>query len=610
MGIVPFKRRVGVPTDTGNRPIADVGAPIAQALGQAGHELQVSAQKNLEKEQSAIIFDIENKVQNKSRVQLEDDSLNRLGKSALKDEVNGVEGVYDTYVNEIDPFVDEAITQQVDPKFQQVARERIGQTTGRYKDRFAGFQFDQTVAYRAEQTADALTLRKNEVKNDFAAGVGTIASVKEAMADGAITLTAGSGGRSTVQASLAYNNALVEESITQAAAVNPELAREMLADKELKKTLDPKQTEALGNFIDTKEEDLLVEENINRIIGPAGGETPFTYDRQLEVAQDINDTDVRGRVVSEINNRENLNQRIEATRVNETLENYYERVFVQETPTSTTQIDNDPNLTGQSKAKLMIKSWLEKGQKGAGHFSENARFISFQNAMNNIVTGEWDERDIMNGVMPKEGAPTIDIRDGNRLIAEAKQFKQTGGNSYSGASKTYQALYPASYSNQEERSQVLYGVMQDVQSFRKAHNGTEPAQEDLEKFIKFNAQGIVESSWFNDPVDVDEAQIQFPTLTEAQGSEAVKREAIDLIDKQILDFQLNGVRFVTKNPDGTKTKKQVKFPLTQFIKATDEDEEYYLLGEPETPDGNVYFYTRKNKTLKMPLEKYLDIISK
>lgn len=584
-----YESQVSPASSSGGSFISDApGRQVGAALGQLGETISGLVEKRIDKTEKAKIVEESTLLQQQSLNTYLDAESNRQGKAALPNEETGDDGVYEDYNNQANQLVEKSLT-RIAPKYQDLAREQLGQVANSYRNKFAVFQSAQEASHRKEIMKQNLQATETELYSTMERGGGaeeisaTLGRVRELM-------TLGSGGQEVESQFNAYKAQVVADSIKAAAITDAGRALELLKVDALHKALDPTTIKALEVMLDKQR---IVQESDDIVSGMDAKQLP--YKARLEVANGIKDKDVRDATYAEVRRQEVVADAYKTKDQFDRVNDYYEKIFNDEADVSISEVRKDASL--EFSQREAVVSWLQSGSKKALQYDDVTRWKMWTRMQDNIVAGVADGSLSVNDIRKSVLEGGLDIRDAGRAENEFKVANATGGRTYKAVRSTITRKYASVDEDPQLKQQVIYGTDQYIDEWRSMNRG-EPPNDIVEKFVKWSAQGIVEQDFWDGTKEffglsestIHRARTNYPTIHDPQGVLASENDPtrINLVESNVLDLRFNGV-------------KGNKFPRAYY----DAERTWYILGQPEAADGMFYIQTQNGKVGHVTVGEWL-----
>lgn len=232
--------------------------------------------------------------------------------------------------------------------------------------------------------------------------------------------------------------------------------------------------------------------------------TATTPGSQLELAQQIEDDDVRDATISALTHKHAVQDKIDNENQFNTLEKYYSRIFVNKENVSLSSIDKDPTL--EPSQKLTVKSWIKSlvsasGGDGQGEDGPNGKVMKLNQwyaAYQKVLSGDWTEIDLMRAA--NQGV--LDPSSAKSLMGEVKKVREVP--SLGKAVETLKGELKTVFKKDEDAAQYMKTLYQDVLDFRTVHKRN-PSYNEIVKIGRELSQPDVEKAMFDvGSFDLDE----------------------------------------------------------------------------------------------------------
>lgn len=246
--------------------------------------------------------------------------------------------------------------------------------------------------------------------------------------------------------------------------------------------LDPSDREVLIGLAEKERVPFVADKETDRIESMTQSQAS-----QLELAQKIEDDEVRDAVISTLTHKHAVQDKIDNENQFNTLEKYYSRIFVNKENVSLSSIDKDPVL--DPSQKLAVKSWMKKAVGGGEETKKQQRLNQWFSAYQKVLSGDWQEIDLMRAANTAQ----LDPSDAKSLMGEVKKVREVP--SLGKAVETLKGELKTVFKKDEDAAQYMKTLYQDVLDFRTVHKrnpsyneivkmGRELSQPDVEKAMR------------------------------------------------------------------------------------------------------------------------------
>lgn len=492
-----------LPTVRGVRRDNNAEIQVANQLSNLGEAFQQIEQANAEKKARVSIYEAETALRKSSMELLADTSQNRLGKNALPDKETGYTGVYDEYLKFGNQQAEKVLA-DIDPRFQQAARERLGSVVSSYGDQFLLHQTKQQAIHRQETLHSLVNTMQEELNLAMASGAnGGVEDIKftyQRIEE--LTRQEAQGGK--VEDFLAQKkSALFENAILQASGTAPEKAMEMLLDKETQKTLTAAQKKSLQSQIESDTVKVGVERAVGQIMG-AG----LSYQGQMALADTLPkgnaiERDIHKRVVGEIEAARTIKERIKAENQSDLIASTWQEIVGDGNQKNLTPetIATDPRFSGlEVNQKDYLRSLLKKEKDPTA--SKATDFFLRSDAEDLIFSGRLDEAGVKQQVVEyvnSNGAKGIPPQYGQEMLDNVKKYRdapQIGG--------AAQILKDENDFDKEDQAKFNEVFYREVRSTMARNDGKPLDYTQILEIGRKLAKPINEAKWFPTPRFKDE----------------------------------------------------------------------------------------------------------
>jgi hypothetical protein len=571
MKVPMLQSQVSAPSSTGFTP--QQGSNAGQAVSNFA-DTALEIMDNREKRNAeAMIMEGENQLRQSNRAFLMDAKANRRGRGAMASDDGSVKSVYDDY-NEKSNQTMASLVDTVPKKYQQIARQRLSGVVNSGANTVASYQSGQEAIWREDTKKEAVL----QAENDLVFGVENgdpIMSLDTALDEvERISTVYGSGANKEYNAIKQSN--ITASAISLTASKNAGLARQMLNTKKYSKHLSLSQTDKLNGIIE-KEQDRQDAEGLIATAKESGAD----YQTSLELVRDSNASDdAKSMAVSQIKHTKAVNDEIAYEQSFKYLDILRDEILVGGNKAGYTplQVETDPAfdmLTPQHKK--IIQAWVKGDTSGlkAGQFEAVDKVTRWDNIMRQIDAGTITRSEILAG-----SGETHDVRDTKSLI---NYFQSHGSEGKTAERNAIQMIDMGPYRGlkAEQRSQIKYSALDDIQEWKAKNKGMVPSAETIKEIVRQNAEPMVDYSWWsktfgdeeNEKLQNQYKQIleQFPNLNKPQSELYDEGKKVPVMRRMAVHYRQNGWSQATP----TSVDKRISM----------------FLGEPSTPDGYIYYMT-------------------
>jgi len=323
--------------------------------------------------------------------------------------------------------------------------------------------------------------------------------------------------------------------------------------------LDPSDREVLIGLAEKERVPFVADKETDRIESMTQSQAS-----QLELAQKIEDDEVRDAVISTLTHKHAVQDKIDNEKQFNTLEKYYSRIFVNKENVSLSSIDKDPVL--DPSQKLAVKSWMKKavGGDGTGGGGEETkkqqRLNQWYSAYQKVLSGDWQEIDLMRAANTAQ----LDPSDAKSLMGEVEKVREVP--SLGKAVETLEGELKDVFGSKTKKAKFNRHLYQDVLEFRSTHKRNPGYDEILKMGRELSKPDVESKAWFRAADNpVDEAIL-------ADNPEATKPRYMQTDRQTLAQREVNKIR------------KQGEWPNAIW----DEEQNVYYLGKR---DGYRYYMT-------------------
>lgn len=480
--IPTYESSVALPSSVGAYKRNDAGEAVAGTVESFGNTLMQFAQQKEEREQRTAILAAKNEFQQRSLEEWEKTKQERQGQAALANEQTGFKGVYQNYNDNSRKWKDELLSKHgVNKRYRDKAIEHLGYVENSYRRNFAAWESTQIQEWRRQTLQDTQDVAEKQLASDLQAG-GGVEEINIAIANMNEQIEFIVGPTGNAQA-VKNGKRVAAATITKTALStllhdDPIRTKELLADDKIKKVLEPSDLVTLTELAEKERVPFEADKETDRIESIAG--TPAS---QLELAQDIDDDDVRNAVISNLTHKHAVQDKIDNEKQFDRLERYYNRIFNDGENVSIASIDKDGGL--EPTQKLQVKSWLRRatgGEDGEKTNRLNQWFLAYEK----VLSGDWQELDLMRAANQGQ----LDPSDAKSLMTEVGKVREVP--SLGKAVETLKGDLRDIFKDDQDKARFMKALYQDVLEFRSVNKrnpsyneivkmGTELAQPDVEK---------------------------------------------------------------------------------------------------------------------------------
>lgn len=492
--IPTYESGASLPSSIGAYHDNSAGEAIANAGASFGQSLMQFAQQKEEREQKTAILAAKNEFRQRSLEDYTKIQQERQGQAALPDENTGYKGVYKTYNEEALKWSDELLTKHgVNKRYRDAAMEQLDGVANAYRDNYAAWESTQSQVWRKETLQGTQDVTEKQLSADLQAGGGlddiaaSIASMDEQI-DFLVGPTGNAEGVKNAKRVAAAQ--ITKTALATLVKSDPVRAKELLTDEKVQEYLDPMDHATLTEIAEKERIPFEADREVDRIEASA-----TTQAAQLELAQKIEDDDVRDAVISTLTHKHAVQDKIDNENQFEVIEKYYSRIFVGKENVSLSSIDKDPTL--EPSQKLTVKSWIKSlvsasGGDGQGEDGPNGKVMKLNQwyaAYQKVLSGDWTEIDLMRAA--NQGV--LDPSSAKSLMGEVKKVREVP--SLGKAVETLKGELKTVFKKDEDAAQYMKTLYQDVLDFRTVHKrnpsyneivkiGRELSQPDVEKAMR------------------------------------------------------------------------------------------------------------------------------
>jgi hypothetical protein len=480
--IPTYESSISLPTSVGGYKRNTADQAVADAGENFGNALMQFAQRKEEREQRTAILAAKNEFQQRSLEEWEKTKQERQGQAALANEQTGFKGVYQNYNDNSRKWKDELLSKHgVNKRYRDKAIEHLGYVENSYRRKFAAWESTQIQEWRRQTLQDTQDVAEKQLASDLQAG-GGVEEINIAIANMNEQIEFIVGPTGNAQA-VKNGKRVAAATITKTALStllhdDPIRTKEILADDKIKKVLEPSDLVTLTELAEKERVPFEADKETDRIESIAG--TPAS---QLELAQDIDDDDVRNAVISNLTHKHAVQDKIDNEKQFDRLERYYNRIFNDGENVSIASIDKDGGL--EPTQKLQVKSWLRRatgGEDGEKTNRLNQWFLAYEK----VLSGDWQELDLMRAANQGQ----LDPSDAKSLMTEVGKVREVP--SLGKAVETLKGDLRDIFKDDQDKARFMKVLYQDVLEFRSVNKrnpsyneivkmGTELAQPDIEK---------------------------------------------------------------------------------------------------------------------------------
>lgn len=495
--IPTYESGASLPSSIGAYHDNSAGEAIANAGASFGQSLMRFAQQKEEREQKTAILAAKNEFRQRSLEDYTKIQQERQGQAALPDENTGYKGVYKTYNEEALKWSDELLTKHgVNKRYRDAAMEQLDGVANAYRDNYAAWESTQSQVWRKETLQGTQDVTEKQLSADLQAGGGpddiaaSIASMDEQI-DFLVGPTGNAEGVKNAKRVAAAQ--ITKTALATLVKSDPVRAKELLTDEKVQEYLDPMDHATLTEIAEKERIPFEADREVDRIEASA-----TTQAAQLELAQKIEDDDVRDAVISSLSHKHAVQDKIDNENQFNTLEKYYSRIFVNKENVSLSSIDKDPVL--DPSQKLAVKSWMKKavGGDGTGGGGEETkkqqRLNQWFSAYQKVLSGDWQEIDLMRAANTAQ----LDPSDAKSLMGEVEKVREVP--SLGKAVETLEGELKNIFKDKEDKAQYMKTLYQDVLEFRGV-NKRNPSYNEMVKMgrelAKPDVERVNDSHWYN-----------------------------------------------------------------------------------------------------------------
>jgi len=575
MKVPMLQSQVSAPSSTGFTPqnSANAGAAVTNFANTAMGVMEDREKRNAE----AMIMEGENRLRESNRSFLMDAKVNRRGRGAMASDDGSVKSVYDDY-NEKSSKTLSDLVDTVPKRYQQLARQRFSGITSSGANTVASYQSGQEAIWREDTKKEAVT----QAENDLVFGVTNgdpVQSLDTALDEIARISNVYGSGANKEYTSIKQSNATAS-AISLTASKNAGMARQMLEQKKYKKHLSMTQVDKLNGIIEG-EQDRQDAEGLLATAKSSGAD----YQASLELVNESNASDkAKGLATSQIKHNKAVNDEIFNEQSFKYLDILRNEILVGGNKAGYTplQVEVDPAfdmLTPQHKK--IIQGWVKGDTDGlkAGQFEPVDKVNRWDSIRRQIDAGTITRSEILAG-----SGETHDVRDTQKLILYFQSHGTEGKTAEGNAIKLID-MGPYRGLKAEQRSQIKYSTLDDIQTWKEQNNGMTPNAETIREIVKQNAEPMVDYSWWAKTLGNEEEgrlqeqykQIleQFPNLNRPQSELFDEGKKVPIMRRMAVHYRQSGWKQAT--------------PTTVDPRIS------MFLGEPEQPDGYIYYMTGDRK---------------
>lgn len=491
--IPTYESGASLPSSIGAYHDNSAGEAIANAGASFGQSLMQFAQQKEEREQKTAILAAKNEFRQRSLEDYTKIQQERQGQAALPDENTGYKGVYKTYNEEALKWSDELLTKHgVNKRYRDAAMEQLDGVANAYRDNYAAWESTQSQVWRKETLQGTQDVTEKQLSADLQAGGGpddiaaSIASMDEQIA----FLVGPTGNAEGVKNAKRVAAAqITKTALATLVKSDPVRAKELLTDEKVQEYLDPMDHATLTEIAEKERIPFEADREVDRIEASA-----TTQAAQLELAQKIEDDDVRDAVISSLSHKHAVQDKIDNEKQFEVIEKYYSRIFNNKENVSLASVDKDPTL--EPSQKLTVKSWIKSlvsaSGAGQGEDGPNGKVVKLNQwyaAYQKVLSGDWTEIDLMRAA--NQGV--LDPSSAKSLMGEVKKVREVP--SLGKAVETLKGELKTVFKKDEDAAQYMKTLYQDVLEFRSVHKrnpsyneivkiGRELSQPDIEKAMR------------------------------------------------------------------------------------------------------------------------------
>ena len=492
--IPTYESGASLPSSIGAYHDNSAGEAIANAGASFGQSLMQFAQQKEEREQKTAILAAKNEFRQRSLEDYTKIQQERQGQAALPDENTGYKGVYKTYNEEALKWSDELLTKHgVNKRYRDAAMEQLDGVANAYRDNYAAWESTQSQVWRKETLQGTQDVTEKQLSADLQAGGGLddIAASIASMDEQIDFLVGPSGNAEGVKNAKRVAAAqITKTALATLVKSDPVRAKELLADEKVQEYLDPIDHATLAEIAEKERVPFEADREVDRIEASA-----TTQAAQLELAQKIEDDDVRDAVISSLSHKHAVQDKIDNEKQFEVIEKYYSRIFNNHENVSLSSVDKDPTL--EPSQKLTVKSWIKSlvsasGGGGQGEDGPNGKVMKLNQwyaAYQKVLSGDWSEIDLMRAA--NQGV--LDPSSAKSLMGEVKKVREVP--SIGKAVETLKGELKTVFKKDEDAAQYMKTLYQDVLDFRTVHKrnpsyneivkmGRELSQPDVEKAMR------------------------------------------------------------------------------------------------------------------------------
>lgn len=499
--IPTYESGASLPSSIGAYHDNSAGEAIANAGASFGQSLMQFAQQKEEREQKTAILAAKNEFRQRSLEDYNKIQQERQGQAALPDENTGYKGVYKTYNEEALKWSDELLTKHgVNKRYRDAAMEQLDGVANSYRDNYAAWESTQSQVWRKETLQGTQDVTEKQLSADLQAGGGLddIAAAIASMDEQIDFLVGPSGNAEGVKNAKRVAAAqITKTALATLVKSDPVRAKELLTDEKVQEYLDPMDHATLTEIAEKERIPFEADREVDRIEASA-----TTQAAQLELAQKIDDDDVRDAVISSLSHRHAVQDKIDNENQFNTLEKYYSRIFVNKENVSLSSIDKDPVL--DPSQKLAVKSWMKKavGGEGAGGGGEETkkqqRLNQWYSAYQKVLSGDWQEIDLMRAANTSQ----LDPSDAKSLMGEVEKVREVP--SLGKAVETLEGELKDVFGNKTKKAKFNRHLYQDVLEFRSTHKRNPGYDEILKMGRELSKPDVESKAWFraaDNPID-------------------------------------------------------------------------------------------------------------
>lgn len=491
--IPTYESGASLPSSIGAYHDNSAGEAIANAGASFGQSLMQFAQQKEEREQKTAILAAKNEFRQRSLEDYTKIQQERQGQAALPDENTGYKGVYKTYNEEALKWSDELLTKHgVNKRYRDAAMEQLDGVANAYRDNYAAWESTQSQVWRKETLQGTQDVTEKQLSADLQAGgglddiVASIASMDEQI-DFLVGPTGNAEGVKNAKRVAAAQ--ITKAALATLVKSDPVRAKELLTDEKVQEYLDPMDHATLTEIAEKERIPFEADREVDRIEASA-----TTQAAQLELAQKIEDDDVRDAVISSLSHKHAVQDKIDNEKQFEVIEKYYSRIFNNKENVSLASVDKDPTL--EPSQKLTVKSWIKSlvsaSVAGQGEDGPNGKVVKLNQwyaAYQKVLSGDWTEIDLMRAA--NQGV--LDPSSAKSLMGEVKKVREVP--SLGKAVETLKGELKTVFKKDEDAAQYMKTLYQDVLEFRSVHKrnpsyneivkiGRELSQPDIEKAMR------------------------------------------------------------------------------------------------------------------------------